>query len=111
MQRGQLLARFDSGAALQAERQVLQNRSDHLRRQAGRLEEELERFRPLVLAGALARAELHQREQQLVDLQADREATRQAILRTAADLDSSALRAPIDGKVLRLYARVGERPG
>lgn len=111
VQRGQVLARFDTGPALQAERQLLQRRSEQLRQQASRVQADVERFRPLVREGALSRADLQQREQQLVELQAGMESTRQAIARTDAELENSALRAPMDGKVLRLYARVGERPG
>ncbi|WFN59379.1 HlyD family efflux transporter periplasmic adaptor subunit [Synechococcus sp. CCFWC 502] len=111
VERGQLLAQFDTGPALQAERRLLQSRYASLSRQAGSLEAEVDRYRPLVQAGALARADLLEREQQLVELQAGVSETRQAITRTDADLGNSELRAPVAGKVMRLYARVGERPG
>lgn len=111
VERGQLLARFDTGPGLLAERKLLQSRLDSLSRQAGHLQAEVERYRPLVRAGALARADLQERERQLRELQAGINETRQAIARTDAELGNSELRAPVAGKVLRLYARVGERPG
>jgi HlyD family secretion protein len=111
VERGQLLAQFDTGPALQAERRLLQSRYASLSRQAGNLQAEVDRYRQLVQAGALARADLQDREQQLVELQSGVSETRQAITRTDADLVNSELRAPVAGRVMRLYARVGERPG
>ena len=62
-------------------------------------------------SGAIATADLDRRETDLLALQGELLEARAQLQRIVADLTLTELRAPIDGVVLRLHARVGERPG
>ncbi len=108
---GDLLAEFDTGPALQAERIQLDARIASLQARLVLQQREIERYRRLARSGAIASADLDQREADLLSLQGDLLEARAQLKRVDADLELTALRAPIAGVVLRLHARVGERPG
>lgn len=108
---GDLLAEFDTGPALQAERIQLNARIASLQARLVLQQREIERYRRLARSGAIASADLDQREADLLSLQGDLQEARAQLKRVDADLELTALRAPIAGVVLRLHARVGERPG
>lgn len=109
--RGQLLARFDNGPALRAERLRLQTRIVHLQRRLSLQRRDLERFRSLLSAGAIPASEVDQKETTFLALEGDLQESRAELLKVQADLVNSELRAPFAGTVLRVQARVGERPG
>lgn len=109
--RGQLLARFDNGPVLQAERRLLESRIANLSSQVTLLEREISRYRQLARAGATSAADLESRELRLIELRGNLNESRDQLRKTEADLVNTELRAPIAGTVLRLHARVGERPG
>ncbi len=108
---GQLLASFDTGPALQAERNLLRSRIANLTTQVQLLGREIDRYRTLAKAGATPAADLDSRELRLVELQGNLREARDQLVRTEADLVNTELRAPFSGTVLRLQSRVGERPG
>jgi len=109
--KGQLLARFDNGPTLQAERRLLASRISNLTSQMTLLEREINRYRQLARAGATATADLESRELKLIELKGSLLEARNQLLKTDTDLVNTELRSPIAGTVLRLEARVGERPG
>jgi HlyD family secretion protein len=111
VQAGQLLARFDTGPALRAQRRLLQSRITNLSEQVRLLEREIGRYRVLAKAGATPAADLESRELTLVELKGSLLEAQDELVKTEADLVNTELRAPFSGTVLRLRSRVGERPG
>ncbi len=107
---GQLLAHFDTGPTLEAEQQLILTRLANLARRLQVEQRELNRYRQLTSAGALSADELDRREQQYLQLLGEWQVARAELERVRADLDNTALRAPMDGTVLRIISRVGERP-
>lgn len=110
VRRGQLLALLDNGPTLEAERLLIRTRLANLGRRLQVEQRELNRYRQLTGAGALSVDELDRREQQYLQLLGEWQMARAELVRVQADLDNSVLRAPLDGTVLRIIARVGERP-
>lgn len=111
VRRGQLLARFDNGPYQRAERLRLRQRIVHLQRRLSLQSRDLERFRRLQAAGAIAASDLDQKEANVLALDGELQEARAELLKVEADLVNTELRAPFDGTVLRIHARVGERPG
>ena len=99
---GQLLARFDTAPTQLAQRDLLRARIANLRRRLDVESRELARYRQLTKVGAIAADELDRRDQDHLLLQGQLQ---------EADLDNTELRSPMAGTVLRINARVGERPG
>jgi HlyD family secretion protein len=108
---GQLLARFDSAPGQIAERDRLRTRIANLRRRLQIQRRELGRYRQLAGAGAIAVDELDRREQTTLELDGQLREAIAELARVEADVVQTELRAPIDGTVLRVNARAGERPG
>jgi HlyD family secretion protein len=111
VRQGEVLARFDTGPTLEAEEKVIRTRLANLVRRLQVEQRELSRYRQLTGVGALSADELDRREQQYLQLLGEWQVARADLERVKADLANTALRAPIDGTVLRIQARVGERPG
>ena len=111
VKRGQLLARFDSAPSQRAEVEILRTRITNLRRRLEIAGRDLARYRRLAVAGAFPTAALDLREQSFLELKGELEEARAKLVLVGTDLMNTELRAPIDGTVLRLNARVGERPG
>ncbi len=108
---GQLLARFDTGPTTRAEQTLLRSRIASLSAQVVVVERDINRYRQLARAGATPVADLENRELRLIELRGSLREARDQLVRVEADLVNTELRAPIDGTVLRLLTRVGERPG
>jgi HlyD family secretion protein len=108
---GQLLAHFDSAPSQRAERQRIRARRLNLERRLTVEGREVARYRRLTADGAISADELDHREQQYLELQGQLHETEASLLKIEADLSNTELRAPIDGTVLRLHTRVGERAG
>jgi HlyD family secretion protein len=111
VRRGQVLALFDTGPTLEAESGLIRTRMANLERRLRVEKRELTRYRQLTSAGAISMDELDRREQQYLQLLGEWQVAKAELERVRADLDNTVLRAPIDGTVLRIVARVGERPG
>ncbi|MFM8525880.1 MAG: HlyD family efflux transporter periplasmic adaptor subunit [Cyanobacteriota bacterium] len=107
---GQLLATFDNAATLKAERSLLLARIDNLNNRIALRQRETQRYRNLAQAGATSSSEMENREISLLDLQGDLKEARASLTKVSADLANTELRAPIQGQVLRINSRVGERP-
>lgn len=108
---GELLARFDNGPGQRAERDLLRTRIANLERRLQLERRELQRYRRLGSAGAVAADELDRREQDLLTLNGLLQEARAQLVKVNTDLTLTELRAPLSGTVLKIHARVGERPG
>jgi HlyD family secretion protein len=108
---GQLLVRFDTAPTLQAQLRLLDTRIANLRQRVGLQTREINRYRQLGRTGVIPSGDLDERETELLALQGDLDEAIAERTRTLRDLELTELRSPIDGQVLRLHARVGERPG
>ena len=111
VQRGQLLARFDTRPGLQADQRKLSSRIANLQQRLVLQNRDIARYRELSRNGVYPRGELDSRETRLLELQALLADAQAELSRVNADLALTELRAPIDGTVLRIYSRQGERPG
>lgn len=111
VKRGQLLASFDNRPSLLADQRLLQTRIANLTQQLGLLERDTIRYRRLAQGGATPRGDLDNREIKLIDLRGELSQARAELAKVQTDLVLSELRSPIDGTVLRISARPGERPG
>ena len=108
---GQLLARFDTAPTQLAQRDLLRTRIANLRRRLDVESRELARYRQLTKVGAIAADELDRRQQDHLLLQGQLQEAQAELVKEEADLDNTELRSPMAGTVLRINARVGERPG
>ena len=108
---GQLLAHFDTAPSQRAERERIRLRLDNLSHRLRFEGREVARYRRLTVDGAISAEELDHREQQYLELQGQLHETQASLMKIEADLRNTELRAPIDGTVLRVHARVGERAG
>ncbi len=108
---GQLLVRFDTGPALQAQARLIETRIANLRRRVDLQTRDINRYRQLGRTGVVPSADLDDRETDLLALRGELEEALAERSKLQRELELTELRAPIDGQVLRLHARVGERPG
>jgi HlyD family secretion protein len=111
VRQGQVLALFDTGPTLEAEGRLIRTRMANLERRLRVERRELNRYRQLTSVGAFSVDELDRREQQYLQLLGEWQVAKAELERVGADLNNTVLRAPIDGTVLKIVARVGERPG
>ncbi len=111
VRRGQLLASFDTAPTLVAEQRLLDARIANLDRRLQVQTRDILRYRQLSRSGAIPSGELDTRETALLELQGQRNEAWAQREKIKAELLLTELRAPIDGLVLKLHARVGERPG
>ncbi|MBM5793036.1 MAG: HlyD family efflux transporter periplasmic adaptor subunit [Cyanobacteria bacterium M_surface_7_m2_037] len=110
VQKGELLATFDSRPKLVADLAALQARIASLQVQIRLQGREIERYQSAANSGAAAMVLLEEKKDELVKLQGQlREAVAQR-KGLQVDLADSELRAPLAGTVLKIHSRPGERP-
>jgi HlyD family secretion protein len=108
---GQLLALFDNQSVQKAELNLIRTRITNLSRRLSIQQRDLDRYRRLASDGAYSAADLDVLEQRTLELQGQLLEAKAALLKASTDLVNTELRAPMDGTVLRIQSRVGERPG
>lgn len=109
--KGQVLAIFDNIDRLDAQSRKNDTIINSIKAQLEVLESETERYRNLAKEDVVSSAELETRELKVLELKAQ---LRQAIAEAKqiqTEKTYSRLESPIDGVVLKVNARVGERPG
>ena len=110
VRKGELLATFDNRPRLQADLAAITARIESLKAQIRMQEREVERYQSAASSGAAAMVLLDEKRDELVQLLGQRreaEAQRRGV---QVDLVNSELRAPLDGTVLKIHSRPGERP-
>ncbi len=108
---GQVLAVFDNRPQILADLSVLEARLKTLEIKIRMQKREVSRYKKAAVQGAAAIVVLEEKEDELVRLSGQREESFAEKLGLSADLNDSELRSPIDGVILRIYSRPGERPG
>ena len=106
-----MLARFDNRSGLEADLAGVEAQLRRVDDEIALQTIEVSRYARAARSGAASLVQLETRQEELVRMQGRREealAKRQGLL---VDLDKSELRAPLDGLVLEIHAREGERPG
>tara|TARA_B100000965_G_scaffold44245_1_gene32407 strand:- start:1837 stop:2754 length:918 start_codon:yes stop_codon:yes gene_type:complete len=108
--RGQVLAVFDNRPKLEANLVFEQANLDILINQIRIQKREIKRFQLLVDRGAEAVIVLDKMKDDLLILNAKKLKLKSAINAINFDLEQTQLKSPIDGIVLKIFAREGERP-
>ncbi|QNI91525.1 ABC exporter membrane fusion/ DevB family [Synechococcus sp. BOUM118] len=111
IRRGQVLARFDTKAGLEADLAAVEADLASLEDEIALQKVEVSRYSRGANWGAVSLVQRESSREDLVRLegeQAQALARRQGLL---VDLDDSELVSPLDGLVLEIHAREGERPG
>ena len=111
IRRGQVLASFDTKAGLEADLAVVEADLASLEDEIALQKLEVSRYSRAATWGAASLVQLEARKEDLVRMEGRREqalARRQGLL---VDLEDSELVSPLDGLVLEIHAREGERPG
>jgi HlyD family secretion protein len=111
VKQGQLLATFDSRPRLVADLAAVIARIDSLQAQIRMQQREVERYQRAASSGAAALVLLEEKKDELVKLEGQLREAQAQRKGLQVDLADSELRAPLDGTVLKIHSRVGERPG
>lgn len=111
VRRDQLVARFDNYERSVAERDRIVANIESKKSEIAILESETKRYRILESQGAYASGDLESRELKLLDLKNQLRELRVFLREVETKVVDSELRSPIDGYVLKINAREGERPG
>ncbi len=109
--KGQVLALFDNRPQISADVEVVRARLKTLEIKIKVQKRQVSRYQEAAIQGAASLVLLDENQDKLVKLQGQREESLAELKGLKADLDNSALKTPIDGVILRISARVGERPG
>ncbi len=108
---GQVLAIFDNQPKILADLQIARARLDIINEKIIAQKRELNRYKESVLQGASPKVLLDEKNDLLIELLGFSKETNAEISSLEVDLFDSKLRSPIDGVILKVYTREGERPG
>jgi len=108
---GQLLAIFDNQPKILADLQIARARLDIINEKIIAQKRELNRYKESVIQGASPKVLLDEKNDLLIELLGLSKETYAEISSLEVDLFDSKLRSPIDGVILKVYTREGERPG
>ena len=111
VKRGQVLATFDNRPGLLADLAAVNARISTLDRSIAMQRREVSRYRDAAREGAASMVLLEEKQDELEKFEGQRREALAERLGVEVDLKDSQLRSPIDGTVLRIYSRPGERPG
>lgn len=111
LQKGQVLARFDNRPQIQADLAGVQARLRTLSAEIKLQVREVQRYAKAAQVGAASLVLLDEKRDELLRLQGAQQQAEAEKRKLMADLANSELRSPLDGVVLRIHTREGERPG
>jgi len=107
---GDVLARFDSRPQILADLDAVREKLRTLDIEIQMQKREVSRYAAAAREGAAALVLLEDKQDEQVRLEGERREALARQRKLRADLADSELRSPIDGVVLKLHSRVGERP-
>ena len=110
LSKGQVVARFDNRAQIQADLAGVAARLRTLAAEIKLQEREVQRYTRAARVGAAALVLLDEKRDELLRLQGQQQQAMAEQRKLTADLAQSELRSPLDGRVLRIHSREGERP-
>ena len=108
--KGELIATFDNFERAHSEKNRILANIDSKKLEIAVLESETKRYRQLEQKGAFSSSDLEARELKLLELKAQLRELRSFLLEIDTRIVDSELRSPVDGYVLKVNAKVGERP-
>ena len=108
---GQLLAIFDNQPKILADLQIARARLDIINEKIIAQKRELNRYKESVFQGASPKVLLDEKNDFLIELLGLCKEAYAEISSLEVDLFDSKLRSPINGVILKVYTREGERPG
>lgn len=111
VKKGQILAVFDNRIQILSDVKIFESRIKTLEIKIQMQERQVLRYKKAASQGAASLVLLDQEQDELVKLQGELQEAFAELTGLKADLSNSELKAPIDGVILRINARVGERPG
>ncbi|MGC6482297.1 MAG: HlyD family efflux transporter periplasmic adaptor subunit [Synechococcus sp.] len=111
LRKGQVLARFDNRPQLQADFDRVKARLLTLAASIRIQARDVQRYSKAAQVGAASLAIVDEKRDALLRLQGEQQQAEAEQRKLLADLANSELRSPLDGVVLRIHAREGERPG
>ncbi len=111
VKRGQRIAVFDNRPQILADLQGVRARIKALESNIKILKIEFSRYKKAAMQGAASLVTLEEKQNELVKIEGQREEALAELNGLETDLSNSELKTPIDGIILRIYARGGERPG
>ena len=111
VKRGQVLATFDNRPGLLADLAAVNARISTVDRSIAMQRREVSRYRDAAREGAASMVLLEEKQDELEKFEGQRREALAERRGVEVDLKDSQLRSPIDGTVLRIYSRPGERPG
>ena len=109
--KGQTLAVFDSQPQILADLIRIKARLKTLEIKIVMKKREISRYEEVAYQGAASMVLLEEKIEELIKLQGEKEEALAEKIKLEADFSNSELKAPINGVVLRIYSRVGERSG
>tara|TARA_Y100000746_G_scaffold96974_1_gene82520 strand:- start:1609 stop:2415 length:807 start_codon:yes stop_codon:yes gene_type:complete len=111
IQRGEVLATFDHRPGLLADLEEINAKLQSLQQQIALQTVEVSRFQKAAEWGAAERVLVDNKREELIRMQGQRSEALASRKGLQTDLVLSQLTSPIDGLVLEIHAREGERPG
>lgn len=110
VRRGKLVGKFDNYDRARTEKDRILANIQSKKSEIAILESETQRYRLLASQGAFASGDLESKELKLLDLKNQLTELEAYLREVDTKIVDSELRAPIDGYVLKINAREGERP-
>ncbi len=111
VKRGQVLAVFDNRLQILADISGVKARLKTLAMETLMKKREISRYEKAALQGAESLVVLEEKQDSLIKLEGGKQQLLAELSSLNVDLEQSELKTPIDGIVLRVNTRVGERPG
>ncbi|WP_320667593.1 HlyD family efflux transporter periplasmic adaptor subunit [Prochlorococcus sp. MIT 1307] len=111
VKKGQVLAIFDNKPQILADLSGVRARIKTLSIKIKLQTRQVARFKQAAKQGAASIVNLEDKEDELIKLEGQRLEALAELIGLEADLNDSQLKSPIDGVVLKISSRVGERPG
>ena len=110
IRKGQVLAVFDNRPQILADINKINARISTLKAKIKIQQKQVERYKQVAIEGATSIIILENKQDQLIKLEGEKQESLAELQGLEADLFDTQLRSPVDGVILSINFRVGERP-
>ena len=110
IRKGQVLAVFDNRPQILADINKINARISTLKAKIKIQQKQVERYKQVAIEGATSIIILENKQDQLINLEGEKQESLAELQGLEADLFDTQLRSPVDGVILSINFRVGERP-